>query len=302
MPVSKFMDRYDTHIPKCQIGFIDILVTPLFDSWSQCIQTDFSRQCMEMIAKNRAHWESILDKPDATPMFPAPPEAEREEYAITAPSTPPFTPQQRGTPPIGEDGSMDPFSRSITGALGKREAGRRMSSPHVLSAMRLAPPGQTARPGDAGSPGPPTIPLNKRLQKSSSGGSMQSWTGEGGAAPPVAGWERSYTAEARAMSGRRRSIAGSGATPNGDAGIGGGIANGFAQKPSVGTGNSLGSPGGKVFLPALSSVPRSSVGSRSTTPDELGGDKPSPSRSQTASVTSRAGSAATPKQPTGMAS
>ncbi|KAJ3160525.1 hypothetical protein HDU88_007936 [Geranomyces variabilis] len=302
MPVSKFMDRYDTHIPKCQIGFIDILVTPLFDSWSQCIQTDFSRRCMEMIAKNRAHWESILDKPDATPMFPAPPEAEREEYAITAPSTPPFTPQQRGTPPIGEDGSMDPFSRSVTGALGKREAGRRMSSPHVLSAMRLAPPGQTARPGDAGSPGPPTIPLNKRLQKSSSGGSMQSWTGEGGAAPPVAGWERSYTAEARAMSGRRRSIAGSGATPNGDAGIGGGIANGFAQKPSVSTGNSLGSPGGKVFLPALSSVPRSSVGSRSTTPDELGGDKPSPSRSQPASASSRAGSAAVPKQPTGMAS
>ncbi|KAJ3158990.1 hypothetical protein HDU86_002159 [Geranomyces michiganensis] len=301
MPVSKFMDRYDTHIPKCQIGFIDILVTPLFDSWSQCIQTDFSRQCMDMIAKNRAHWESILDKPDATPIFPAPPEAEFEEYAITAPSTPPFSPQPRGTPPIGEDTSIDPLSRNTMGAVSKREAGRRMSSPHVLSAVRLSHPGQTPRSGDGGPAGTPALPFNKRLQKSSSGGSMQSWTGEGGAGLPVAGWERSYTAEARTLSGRRRSIAGSGATPNGDAGIGGGMLNGSAQKSSVGTGNSSTGPGGKVFLPALSSVPRSSITSRSTTPDELG-DKTSPTRPQIASTTSRPSSVAGPKQPTGLAS
>ncbi|KAJ3130617.1 cAMP-specific 3',5'-cyclic phosphodiesterase 4D [Physocladia obscura] len=70
--VSMFMDRNDTNISKCQIGFIDILVTPLFESWSQCIETDFTRTCMKNISLNRAYWESILDKPDAIPIFQAP--------------------------------------------------------------------------------------------------------------------------------------------------------------------------------------------------------------------------------------
>ncbi|KAJ3229324.1 High affinity cAMP-specific 3',5'-cyclic phosphodiesterase 7A [Chytriomyces hyalinus] len=70
--VSMFMDRKDTNIPKCQIGFIDILVAPLFESWSQCIATDFTRICMKNISLNRSHWESILDKPDAIPAFQPP--------------------------------------------------------------------------------------------------------------------------------------------------------------------------------------------------------------------------------------
>ncbi|KAI8611413.1 hypothetical protein BC830DRAFT_1068825, partial [Chytriomyces sp. MP71] len=70
--VSMFMDRKDTNIPKCQIGFIDILVAPLFESWSQCIATDFTRICMKNIALNRSHWESILDKPEAIPAFQPP--------------------------------------------------------------------------------------------------------------------------------------------------------------------------------------------------------------------------------------
>ncbi|KAJ3224589.1 hypothetical protein HK099_008198 [Clydaea vesicula] len=76
IPVTMFMDRNDMNIPKCQIGFIDILVTPLFDSWSQCIKTDFSRYCMENLVKNRAYWESLLCNPDAVPKFPP----EENEY------------------------------------------------------------------------------------------------------------------------------------------------------------------------------------------------------------------------------
>ncbi|KAJ3416598.1 hypothetical protein HDV05_000880 [Chytridiales sp. JEL 0842] len=69
MPVSKFMDRTDTNIPKCQIGFIDILVIPLFETFSQCVQTEFTQLCLSNITRNRAYWESILDKPDAIPEF-----------------------------------------------------------------------------------------------------------------------------------------------------------------------------------------------------------------------------------------
>ncbi|KAJ3332434.1 hypothetical protein HDU76_000247 [Blyttiomyces sp. JEL0837] len=69
LPVSIFMDRNDTNIPKCQIGFIDILVSPLFEVWSQCITTDYSRLCMENISLNRQYWDSILNKPEAIPTF-----------------------------------------------------------------------------------------------------------------------------------------------------------------------------------------------------------------------------------------
>lgn len=80
IPVSTFMDREDTNIPRwyvhaaapshnSQIGFIDVLVTPLFDAWSNCIQTEFSKTCMENIRINREYWESLLSQPDAVPVF-----------------------------------------------------------------------------------------------------------------------------------------------------------------------------------------------------------------------------------------
>jgi hypothetical protein len=69
IPVSKFMDREDTNIPRCQIGFIDILVTPLFDVWSHCIQTPFSRTCIENIGLNRAYWDALSLTPDLVPTF-----------------------------------------------------------------------------------------------------------------------------------------------------------------------------------------------------------------------------------------
>ncbi|KAJ3319549.1 hypothetical protein HDU76_000503 [Blyttiomyces sp. JEL0837] len=67
--VSKFMDRDDTNIAKCQIGFIDILVTPLFDILSQSVSTEFTKKCMENIVLNRTYWESVLDNPKGFPEF-----------------------------------------------------------------------------------------------------------------------------------------------------------------------------------------------------------------------------------------
>ncbi|KAJ3213639.1 cAMP-specific 3',5'-cyclic phosphodiesterase 4D [Dinochytrium kinnereticum] len=70
MTVSTFMDRNDTNIPKCQVGFIDILVMPLFLSWAECIPTDYSKKCIENLHINRAYWESILTKPEEVPKIP----------------------------------------------------------------------------------------------------------------------------------------------------------------------------------------------------------------------------------------
>ncbi|KAJ3312507.1 Multidrug resistance protein 1 [Boothiomyces sp. JEL0838] len=71
VPVSKFMDRKDTNISKCQIGFIDFLVTPLFDSWFLFSKTDYIKQCLANLAENRERWQQEIDNPNVLPGVPA---------------------------------------------------------------------------------------------------------------------------------------------------------------------------------------------------------------------------------------
>ena len=61
LPVSKFMDRNDTNVPKCQIGFIDYLVSPLFEAWAEFSSGSHSTYCLQNIAKNRETWASLQD-------------------------------------------------------------------------------------------------------------------------------------------------------------------------------------------------------------------------------------------------
>lgn len=58
LPVSKFMDRIERNVAKCQIGFIDILVAPLFEAWMKGMGDNaYNRQCLENIVTNRRYWE-----------------------------------------------------------------------------------------------------------------------------------------------------------------------------------------------------------------------------------------------------
>ena len=38
---------------------------PLFDAWSQCVQTEFTRTCMDNVTKNRSFWESLISNPES---------------------------------------------------------------------------------------------------------------------------------------------------------------------------------------------------------------------------------------------
>ena len=61
LPVSKFMDRLDPNVAKCQLGFIDFLVTPLFEIWRRGLgESEYNLQCLENVAKNRRYWEGQL--------------------------------------------------------------------------------------------------------------------------------------------------------------------------------------------------------------------------------------------------
>ncbi|KAJ3121466.1 cAMP-specific 3',5'-cyclic phosphodiesterase 4D [Nowakowskiella sp. JEL0407] len=60
LPISQFMDRTNTNIAKCQIGFIDILVAPLYDAWITF--NNHNEKCLKLqreIGKNRNHWAGL---------------------------------------------------------------------------------------------------------------------------------------------------------------------------------------------------------------------------------------------------
>jgi len=54
LPVSMFMDRDTTNIAKCQLGFIDVLVYPLFDALRQVLPE--VEVCTSNLESNKAFW------------------------------------------------------------------------------------------------------------------------------------------------------------------------------------------------------------------------------------------------------
>lgn len=58
LPVSMFMDRYSTDIPKCQLGFIDFIVRPMFDAMNAFIPIP---EIMHNIELNRRKWASKVE-------------------------------------------------------------------------------------------------------------------------------------------------------------------------------------------------------------------------------------------------
>merc|ERR1719487_2919037 len=59
MPVSMFMDRFTTNIAKNQLGFIDFVVTPLYEAVATAIPQ--ANLQLEKIATNRRYWEERVD-------------------------------------------------------------------------------------------------------------------------------------------------------------------------------------------------------------------------------------------------
>ncbi|KNE60154.1 hypothetical protein AMAG_18480 [Allomyces macrogynus ATCC 38327] len=71
MEVSVLMDRYNTDIPKCQVGFIDFVVAPLFDAWALFMQEDI-KPLKNNIQNNKAYWKAKLEAAAAAAALPPP--------------------------------------------------------------------------------------------------------------------------------------------------------------------------------------------------------------------------------------
>ena len=57
LPVSMFMDRETTVVSKCQVGFIDYIVLPLFEAWDMYMNEDGRFPALENLKNNREYWK-----------------------------------------------------------------------------------------------------------------------------------------------------------------------------------------------------------------------------------------------------
>lgn len=64
MPVSAFMDRTKPAEAKCQIGFIDFIVSPLYDVWASFLPDMVIT--LEHVQENRVFWKKRLEMPQVT--------------------------------------------------------------------------------------------------------------------------------------------------------------------------------------------------------------------------------------------
>jgi hypothetical protein len=55
MPVSAFMDRQKPAEAKCQLGFIDFIVGPLFEVWVSFLPA--MAHTIEILEQNRSNWK-----------------------------------------------------------------------------------------------------------------------------------------------------------------------------------------------------------------------------------------------------
>lgn len=67
LPISQFMDRHNQNQAKCQLGFIDVLVLPLYESWRMFSDTEKCAGITQSIARNRAIWANKIEIAPVSP-------------------------------------------------------------------------------------------------------------------------------------------------------------------------------------------------------------------------------------------
>ncbi|KAI8908933.1 hypothetical protein EDD86DRAFT_190914 [Gorgonomyces haynaldii] len=69
LPISPFMNRETTDIPKCQIGFIDFIVVPLYEAYAMFMGDELSVQLQNLQA-NKAYWKMCAEDPSKQVRMP----------------------------------------------------------------------------------------------------------------------------------------------------------------------------------------------------------------------------------------
>ncbi|KAJ3203842.1 High affinity cAMP-specific 3',5'-cyclic phosphodiesterase 7A, partial [Clydaea vesicula] len=61
VPISMFYDRNNPDVPKCQLGFIDYIVYPIFETWKLFMEEDVKVH-MENVLMNKVYWKKLFDE------------------------------------------------------------------------------------------------------------------------------------------------------------------------------------------------------------------------------------------------
>jgi len=99
LPISPFYDRAKTSISQCQMGFINVLVKPLYTEFMGFVGSDAEDECMGCLMATIEGWEQsgndlLVDGRERLSMMPAMPESTRRSSESTdgidpAPEVPP---------------------------------------------------------------------------------------------------------------------------------------------------------------------------------------------------------------------
>eukprot|EP00128_Syssomonas_multiformis_P010928 Colp12_sorted_trinity150504_noHs@31856 len=66
IPVSMFMDRMTTNVPKCQVGFIEFIVGPMYDVWLRLFdEEDQHVKVRDCLNSNAEYWRSLQEQQSA---------------------------------------------------------------------------------------------------------------------------------------------------------------------------------------------------------------------------------------------
>lgn len=62
VPVTPVCDRQANTVAKIQIGFMEVVVRPLFMEWKRFMPSNLSHKMLGNILKNKQHWQAIIEK------------------------------------------------------------------------------------------------------------------------------------------------------------------------------------------------------------------------------------------------
>lgn len=60
--VSPLMDRQTTVISKCQLGFIEFIVTPLYEVWDKYLNEEGKLPALKFLKSNQEYWKKMNDE------------------------------------------------------------------------------------------------------------------------------------------------------------------------------------------------------------------------------------------------
>ncbi len=65
LSISPFMDRTRSNISKSQIGFIEFIAAPLYETWCAFLnKSDQEVPCLKQLAANKEHWKRYGEVPE----------------------------------------------------------------------------------------------------------------------------------------------------------------------------------------------------------------------------------------------